>query len=77
MLADGDNPNALSLAFDNTNILGVTSTSAADAATATTGIEAFAIGYTGNVSDKTEWGVAYWDYSAAEAFVGTRPTSRS
>jgi hypothetical protein len=39
-LADGDNPNNLMLAFDNTNILGVTSSGAADAGTATTGIEA-------------------------------------
>ncbi len=30
------------------------------------GIDAFAIGYTANPTDKTEWGVAYWDYSAAE-----------
>jgi hypothetical protein len=36
----------------------------------TTGIDAYAIGYTANPNDKTEWGVAYWDYSAAESFGG-------
>lgn len=38
-LADGDNPNGILVAFDNTNHLGVTGESASGAATATTGAE--------------------------------------
>jgi len=30
------------------------------------GVVAMAVGYTGNWSAKTEWGVAYWDYAAEE-----------
>jgi len=38
-LAEGDNPNGVTVAFDNTNHLGVTGTDAGAAATATTGAE--------------------------------------
>jgi hypothetical protein len=31
------------------------------------GVEALGVGYTGTVSDKTEWGVAYWDYALEES----------
>jgi len=34
------------------------------------GIDAYAVGYTGNYTDKAEWGVAYWDYSAGEVGAG-------
>jgi hypothetical protein len=38
-LSGGSNPNGMQLAFDNANVLGVTDSSAAGAATATTGVE--------------------------------------
>jgi hypothetical protein len=40
-LSGGSNPNGMLVALNNTNVLGVTDSSAADAATATTGFELF------------------------------------
>lgn len=34
------------------------------------GLEALSVGYTGRVSDKAEWGAAYWQYTVAETAGG-------
>jgi hypothetical protein len=46
---------------DQTNISGSTGTG---------GLEAISVGYTGKVSDKIEWGAAYWQYTVAETAPG-------